>query len=166
MPQSKRWGRRFRLPTLLITAALQLSVAQTDWPVYGHDPGGQQYSPLKQIDTRNVAKLQIAWTYDARADTTPPPARNRASETSPLVVGGILYIGTPYNHVVALEPETGKKIWDYEGDSAPSTRGMNYWPGDKQLAPQIVVTTMNGTLFTLNAKTGKLNPGFGNGSQK
>ena len=108
-----------------------------------------------------MAKLKVAWTYDARADTTPPPARNRASETSPLVVGGILYIGTPYNHIVALEPETGKKIWDYAGDAAPSTRGINYWPGDKLLAPQIVVTTMNGTLCTLNAKTGKLNPGFG-----
>ena len=64
--------------------------------------------------------------------------------------------------MVALEPETGKKIWDYEGDAAPSTRGINYWPGDKQLAPQIVVSTMNGMLYTLNAKTGKLNPGFGN----
>ena len=59
-------------------------------------------------------------------------------------------------------PETGQKIWDYEGDAAPSTRGINYWPGDKLLAPQIVVSTMNGTLYTLNAKTGKLNPGFGN----
>jgi len=152
---------RILLPTLLLTAALQVSIAQTDWPVYGHDPGGQQYSPLKQIDTRNVAKLQVAWTYDTRADTAPPPTRNRTSETSPLVVGGILYLGTPYNHIVAFEPETGKKIWDYAGDAAPSTRGINYWPGDKLLAPQIVVSTMNGTLYTLNAKTGKLNPGFG-----
>jgi len=161
---------RILITTLLLAAALQVSVAQTDWPVYGHDPGGQQYSPLKQIDVRNVGKLQVAWTYDAHPPAppvvpgaaTPPAIRNRTSETSPLVVGGILYLGTPYNHVVALEPETGKKIWDYEGDSAPSTRGINYWPGDKQLAPQIVVSTMNGMLYTLNARTGKLNPGFGN----
>jgi quinoprotein glucose dehydrogenase len=63
---------------------------------------------------------------------------------------------------VALEADTGKMIWDYESDSAPSTRGIAYWPGDKDVPPQIVVGTMNGWLFTLNAETGKLNPGFGN----
>jgi quinoprotein glucose dehydrogenase len=140
---------------------LPVLVAQTDWPVYGHDPGGQQYSPLKQIDVRNVAKLQVAWTYDVRPAAAPAPVRNHTSQATPLVVGGILYLGTPYNHIVALEPETGKKIWDYAGDAAPSTRGIAYWRGDKELAPQIVVSTMNGTLYTLNARTGKLNPGFG-----
>src|SRR5204862_7725591 len=62
--------------------------AQTDWPAYGHDPGGLQYSPLKQIDTRNVGKLQIAWSYDTRPAATPAsegvPAkaapRNRPSQ--------------------------------------------------------------------------------------
>ncbi len=64
--------------------------------------------------------------------------------------------------MVALDAESGTKLWDYEGDAAPSTRGIAYWSGDKQLAPQVVVSTMNGWLYTLNAKTGKLNPGFGN----
>jgi quinoprotein glucose dehydrogenase len=175
-----------RLPakTLLLIASSQLLNGQTDWPIYGHDPGGRQFSPLKQLDTKNVTKLQVAWTWDARppvapaAPTTPPappadsgagappprPAapRNRASEASPLVVGSVLYLGTPYNHVVALDAESGTKLWDYEGDAAPSTRGIAYWAGDKQLSPQVVVSTMNGWLYTLNAKTGKLNPGFGN----
>jgi quinoprotein glucose dehydrogenase len=47
-----------------------------------------------------------------------PPAaaapRNRASQATPLVVGGILYLSTPYNRVIALEPETGRKIWEPE----------------------------------------------------
>ena len=99
----------------------------------------------------------------SEANAAPPrPTRNRASQASPLVVGNVLYLGTPYNHVVALDADTGSKIWDYEGDAAPSTRGIAYWAGDKQLAPQVVVGTMNGWLYTLNAKTGKLNPGFGN----
>lgn len=155
---------------LLLTAALQVLIAQTDWPAYGHDPGGLQYSPLKQIDNRNVNKLQIAWTYDTRPPVaapapgtdTPRAVRNRASEASPLVAGGILYLGTPYSRVVALDPATGKKIWEYESEYAPSTRGLAYWPGDRLLAPQVVVGTMSGWLYTLNAKTGKLNPGFGN----
>ena len=55
-------------------AAASVAGAQNDWPIYGHDPGGLQYSPLKEIDTRNVAKLQIAWTYDTR-----PPAVHLAA---------------------------------------------------------------------------------------
>ena len=64
--------------------------------------------------------------------------------------------------MIALEPETGKDL-GLRGHYRPvDAREINYWPGDKQLAPQIVVSTMNGMLYTLNAKTGKLNPGFGN----
>lgn len=53
---------RYFLPIAIagLTGALQ---AQTDWPIYGHDPGGMRYSPLRQIDTRNVALLQRAWTF-------------------------------------------------------------------------------------------------------
>src|SRR3982075_640194 len=92
--------------TLLTSAAASVAGAQTDWPIYGHDPGGLQYSPLKEIDTKNVSKLQVAWTYDTRppapppaATAPPPPAeaapparpaapRTRASQATPLVVGG------------------------------------------------------------------------------
>src|SRR5579863_1401443 len=165
--------------TLLFTAIIGTLAAQNDWPIYGHDPGGRQFSPLKQINTKNVTQLKVAWTYDVRPPAAPaavpspaapaesaaqPPRRprSRASEASPLVVGNVLYLGTPYNHIVALEADSGKLIWDYESDSAPATRGIAYWAGDKDLAPQFVVGTMNGWLYTRKAKTGKLNPGFGN----
>src|SRR6202035_366877 len=104
------------------------------WPYYGHDPGGTGYSALKQINTGNVNKLRVVWTYDTRPETaatvappvtppaespvnsapvtsatTPPepprrvPPRNRASQSTPLVVGGVMYMSTPYGHVVALD---------------------------------------------------------------
>ena len=60
--------------TLLTSAVASVAGAQTDWPIYGHDPGGRQYSPLKEIDTRNVSKLKVAWTYDTRPAVVPPPA--------------------------------------------------------------------------------------------
>lgn len=49
-----------RIPTIILLTSAVASVAgaQTDWPIYGHDPGGLQYSPLKAIDTRNVSKLR------------------------------------------------------------------------------------------------------------
>src|SRR5260370_33567144 len=160
-----------------VLAFASVAGAQTDWPIYGHDPGGLQYSPLKSIDTKNVSKLQVAWTYDTRPPAPPPatdalpaeaapPARPaapraRASQATPLMVGGMLYLSSPYNRIVALEPETGKKIWEYESEFTPSGRGIAYWAGDETLPPQIVVGTMNGWLFTLNAKTGKLTTSFG-----
>jgi glucose dehydrogenase len=113
---------------LLTSAVASVAGAQTDWPIYGHDTGGLQYSPLKAIDTRNVSKLQVAWTYDTRPANV--PFRNRASQATPLVVDGMLYLSSPYNRIVALEPETGKKIWEYESEYTPSSRGIAYWGGD------------------------------------
>lgn len=84
------------------------------------------------------------------------------SEVTPLVVNGVMYIGTPYGRVTALDPTTGKEIWSYKlatGD--PATRGVEYFPGDKQTPPLIVVGTSDAKLFTLEAETGALNTAFG-----
>ncbi|HVW86401.1 MAG TPA: PQQ-binding-like beta-propeller repeat protein [Bryobacteraceae bacterium] len=150
--------------------------AQTDWPVFGHDPGAMRYSPLKQITPANVSKLKLAWTFDTEA-VAPEPAsppggsksapaqtrrpRVRRSESVPLVVNGVLYMSTPYNRVVALEPETGRKIWEYESAHTPALRGIAYWAGAKDLPPQIVFGTADGYLISLNAGTGRPVPGFG-----
>jgi quinoprotein glucose dehydrogenase len=167
------------LTTVLLTAGLLSPIqAQTDWPTFGHDPGGQRFSPLKQIDVNNVSKLRLAWTYDTEAQVGPElPApggragapgaapRPRQTETTPLVVGNMLYLSTAYNRVVALEADTGKDIWVYQttaSEGTPGMRGINYWPGDKQSPAEIILGTNNGKLLAINAKTGKLVPGFGN----
>ena len=108
-----------------------------DWPTYyGHEPSGNQYSPLKQIDTKNVGKLQIAWTYDTRPAAVPASegvrqagARTARPKLRRLMSGECSYLSTPYGRVVALEPETGKKVWEYESEYTPSGRGIAYWPG-------------------------------------
>jgi quinoprotein glucose dehydrogenase len=172
---------RIQSLALLSGAALLPLYGQKDWPVYGHDPGGMRYSPLKQINTRNVAKLHEVWTIDTQAPVTqtaaPPPGaagrggagggrggapRRRGSESTPLVINGVMYLGTGYSRVLALEPETGRKIWEYEGPHNPPLRGLAYWPGDAQRPPQIVFASTDGWLISLNAATGKLVPGFGN----
>jgi len=137
--------------------------AQNDWPGYGHDPGGQRYSPLKQINASNVAKLAPAWSYEMKKEGQP----FRLSQSIPIMVNGVLYLGYPYNRVVALEPETGKVLWEFAGKAENRTtlgsmRSLAYWPGDKQTPPQILFGTEDGELYSINAKTGKPNPGFGN----
>ena len=147
-------------------ATIAIASAQNDWRSYGGtDPNGsvenRRYSTLKQIDTHNVTKLIQGWTYDSRPADAKGAAR--ASQVTPLVVNGVLYLVTPYESLVALEPGTGKQIWIYHhmhsGGRPP--RGVAYWPGSGGAPPEILFGTADGFLIALNAKTGKPIPGFG-----
>ena len=154
-----------RISSLVVSVCLAASSlpAQNDWPAWGRDAGNQRHSPLKQINPGNVSMLTQAWSYSMKKDGLP----SRSSQSTPLMVGGILYLSFPYYRVVALEPETGKILWEFTGAGKPgrgnlgTMRGMAYWTGDKQTPPQIVFGTEQGELYSLNAKTGKPNPGFG-----
>jgi quinoprotein glucose dehydrogenase len=162
-----------------------------EWPTYGHDPGGMRFSPLTEITPANVDKLKVAWVYHltppASATAPPPPnpadapvdapetariARGRggrgggsgfaASEVTPLVINGVMYISTPHARVVAVDPTNGREIWSYQlPSSVPSTRGVEYWSGDSHTPAQIVFGSSEGKLYSLNAKTGKPNNDFG-----
>src|SRR5262245_5843410 len=91
-------------------ASQAVPAASDEWPTYGHDPGGMRFSPLTQISAANVAQLKVAWTYHMRPQPEPgrEPSSLSGSETTPIVAGGMMYISTPYNRVVALDPATGK----------------------------------------------------------
>jgi len=93
-----------------------------------------------------------------------PPDRGTrgfaSSEDTPLVVGGTMYVSTPYGRVVALDAETGKERWAYavpDGDQ-PAARGVSYWPGK---SPEIVFGTRAGLLIALHARTGAPVKSFG-----
>lgn len=142
-------------------ATAQLALAQNDWPAYGRDPGAQRYSSLKQINTGNVSNLIQAWSFQTKPDSY--TGKPRTSGTTPLMVNNVLYFATPYQTVVALDPETGKTIWTFEHQHAVrASRGLAYWPGDRNGPPTIYFGTEDGFLIALNARTGKLVPGFAN----
>jgi quinoprotein glucose dehydrogenase len=164
---------------------------ENEWRAYGQDPGGRRYSPLKEITSQNVASLQSAWTYETReaGDVTPTvtPAetsgragrganaqgpspvrvRRRLSQATPLVVGSVMYLTTPYDRVVALEPETGKEIWKLalQDVGSPGVRSLTFWPGDAQTSATLFVGTNQGFLVAIDAKTGKLASGFADGGR-
>ena len=101
---------------VLLLLCVGVALAQTDWPSYGRDPGSSRYSPLTQINLKNVSTLQHAWTFHMTAEM-PSSGRagrggGRRTETTPIMVGNVLYLPTPYNRVVALNAETGTKIWE------------------------------------------------------
>ena len=148
-----------------LCATLPAAAAPTDWPAYGHDAGGGRFSPLTQITPDNVGKLQVAWTYHMNPlpGAAATGARPPNSTTTPLMVNGLIYLGTPYGRVVALDATTGKQVWAYQlasGDQPPY-RGMAYWPGDKGHAPRIVFGSFKGNMIALDAKTGAPARGFG-----
>jgi quinoprotein glucose dehydrogenase len=118
--------------------------------MFGHDPGGSRFSPLKQINVRNIDRLQRAWTFH-----TGKPG----SEGIPIVVGGVMYV-TAANGLFAVAPETGKQIWHYEATQV-ALRGLAYWPGDKVTHPR-VYAGVKGGMIALDATTGKPAPSFAN----
>jgi quinoprotein glucose dehydrogenase len=85
-----------------------------------------------------------------------------SGETTPLVINGVMYVSTPYGRVVALDPTTGKEKWVFPLPSGnPSTRGVEYFPGEAKTPPQIVFGSSDGKLYSLDAMTGEPNDAFG-----
>jgi len=136
------------------TAVTQRSTPAS--PAPATDPGHVRYSPLTQIDAKNVNQLKPVWVYDTGA-------KGRGWEETPLVVEGVMYLSIP-GGASAVDPETGKEIWRFTptGLSRPGRdRGVAYWPGDGTLAPRIVYT-ISDRLYALDAKTGQAIADFGN----
>ena len=145
--------------SVVLLAALTTSVvlAQNDWPSYGRDPGAQRYSPLTQINASNVSQLVQGWTFD----TSSPGVKPRDTRTTPLMVNNVLYFAAPNQSLIAVEPETGKRIWTLDHQHAARTsRGIGYWAGTRNAPPTIFFGTEDGFLIAVNARTGKLVPGF------
>lgn len=143
--------------------------AAGDWPMYRRDAAATGHSPLAQITPKNVATLAAVWTFKidaappaagASISTAPsaPPAAN--SQVTPIVVGGVMYLPAT-NRVVALEAHAGNEIWSAPvTGSAPSRRGLGYWPGDGGAPPRVFVMAAS-RLVALDAKTGALVTSFG-----
>ncbi|HEY6925683.1 MAG TPA: PQQ-binding-like beta-propeller repeat protein [Steroidobacteraceae bacterium] len=157
------------------------STPSAEWPTYQHDSNGTRYSPVAEITPANVSSLRIAWIYHMRPPNFPDmavpqdehdagdagnehgPGHFAVSEATPLVVHGLMYVSTPYGRVVALNSDTGQEIWAYDlpdGDK-PATRGVEYWPGDRDGAAEILFGTRAGKLIALSARSGTPVAGFG-----
>lgn len=166
--------RRFTLSVSLSAAAAVAAhadsaefAASAEWPVYGGGLHAQHYSPLDQIDASNAANLRVEWRWSGANFGPRPEAR---SETTPLMVGGVLYATAGITrNVVAIDARTGKTLWMWrpdEGDQfdrAPrqmSGRGVAYW-SDGDGDDRIVTVTPGFTLVALDARTGLPKPEFG-----
>ena len=96
-------------------------------------PVAGRFSPLTGITPANVGTAGGAWTYHMdptfgrqHSTGTALPACRR--ETTPLEVDGVIYLGTPYGRVVALDAVTGKEIWAYDLPTGKSALGARHLP--------------------------------------
>ena len=155
--------------------ATQSAAAETPgsagWPGVGNDPGCMRYSELGEINRENVARLKPVWTFHTGELEG---RRGKTIECTPIVIDGVMYVTTAYLRVVALDAAKGKEIWqfdplrDHAFEHRPASGGVNrgcaYWSDGKAGGERrIIHGTSDGRVFSLDAKTGKLDPGFGSG---
>lgn len=122
-----------------------------NWLTYGRTYSEQRFSPLKQINDHNAARLGLAWYFDL--DT------HRGQEATPIVVDGVMYFTSAWSKVFALNAATGARLWSYDpkvprqwGANACCdvvNRGVAVWQG------KIYIGTLDGRLIALDAATGK-----------
>jgi PQQ-dependent dehydrogenase (methanol/ethanol family) len=137
------------------TAASNLEALSKDskqWPTAARDYASTRYSDLDEINTSNVGKLQMAWSFSL--------GTNKGQEAAPLIVDNVLYVIGPYpNEVFALDATSGDLKWSYAPKPNPSaqgvaccdvvTRGLAYDDG------KIFIATLDNHAVALDAKTGQ-----------
>jgi quinoprotein glucose dehydrogenase len=152
---------------------------EVGWPAYGADEAGTRYSTAKQIDRSNVGQLAVAWTYRTGAMAIATRLVKKAAfEATPILVEGRLFLTTPYDQVIALDPGTGEKIWDYDpgvdltmNRSEVTSRGVSAWretaSPNRPVACRlrIFVGTLDARLVALDGATGKPCDDFGSHGQ-
>jgi quinoprotein glucose dehydrogenase len=143
-------------------------------PAFGEDLASL-HSSLAQIRRENVKQLEVAWTYRTGEPLAPAAGGGRppAFEATPVFFQGLLYVSTPYGRVAALEPETGKERWSFDGEIDRkgsygdfATRGVVTWRDAAKHAKgaclaRIFFASIDARLFALDAATGLRCEGFG-----
>ncbi len=130
----------------------RLRGAQDDhdnWLTYGHGYANQRYSALAQITRENVSRLRPAWIAQTGIVGTFP--------TNPLVVDGVMYLTTPYNHVLALDAASGALRWRY--DHQPSEDKLCCGAHNRGLAwghGRLYMVTADARFIALEAASGAL----------
>jgi quinoprotein glucose dehydrogenase len=140
-----------------------------EWPYYAADAAATHYSPLDQITAANVSRLKQVWEWKpGEVPYEEYGTRPGAFQNTPLMIGGVLYVSTPYNQVAALEADTGRELWRYnpeaykEGQPASGQgfvhRGLAAWKDGDHLR---IFLNSRSRLIALDASSGRPVQTFG-----
>lgn len=139
-------------PTEGVTDAMIAQPPAGEWLTYGYDRAETRFSPLDQINDKNVAQLGLAWSADL--DTA------RGQEATPLMHDGVLYITTAWSMVKAYDAKTGALKWSYD-PKVPRAKLVDVCcdavnRGVALYGNKVYVGTLDGRLVALDQKTGKV----------
>ena len=95
-------------------AGASTTPASKDWPAYGGPAAGTRYAAANQITPANVKDLKLAWTFHTGDFKGADDPGEIANEVTPLKANGKLYLCTPHNVVIALDPDSGREIWRFD----------------------------------------------------
>ena len=120
-----------------------------NWLMYRRTYNGWGYSPLAQIDARNVARLAPVWTVSTGI--------SEGHEGAALVNDGVMFVTTPLNRLLAIDARSGDVLWLYQRQMPfdiqlghPTNRGAALW-GDK-----VYMATSDAKVIAFDAKTGNI----------
>jgi quinoprotein glucose dehydrogenase len=156
-----------------------VAVAQSGWPQYGGDEGGSRFSEAKQINRENVSQLRLAWTYRTGDVSDGTDGRVKSKfEVTPILFNGSLYLSTPFNRVIALDPAVGKERWVYDPEIDLKTqfseglvsRGVAAWNDlnareGTACKRTLFLGTLDARLIAIDADSGKPCSRFGSNGQ-
>ena len=184
---SERLGDALRWAVVVVALSLggcapdapePLPVDRSGWSHYGGDAGGSRYSSLSQINRDNVAQLQVAWTYRTGEMSHEEDAMDNQTgcaqchtgdskfEATPILADGRLYLSTPWNRIIAIDPESGEELWrhdphirtDLERNEGFISRGVAYWEesqaSEMECGRRIFMGTVDADLLSVDATTG------------
>src|SRR5262245_36316977 len=149
------------------------SSRQVQWLYYGGDQAGTKSSTLADINASNVKRLRSVWQW--KHWETPLKELGTTTgffDANPLMIEGVLYVTTPYNSIAALDAETGKELWRFDGEayklgqvlsgSGWKLRGTGFWRDSGRL---FIFLNSRNRLFKLDARTGEPVHTFGNNGE-
>jgi quinoprotein glucose dehydrogenase len=185
MPRMRRSSTLARArPALLVllcaatAGAFAQAPAASDWGYYGGDALGQRFSSLDQINRSNVTRLAVAWTYrTGELGAGFARAGKLAFEATPVLAFGLLYLETPTNIVIALDPQSGHERWRFDPHidrtrpyAEASARGVSVWESTDTTARgacrrRVFTGTLDARLLALDADSGRPCADFGAAGQ-
>src|SRR5262249_26833159 len=131
----------------------QLNAAVGDETNFLHTNGNYdqtRYFPSKRINTSNVGKLHAAWIFQTEVQ--------EVLATTPIIVNGVMYVTTAFNHVYALNAKTGEEYWHYKHAMSPITASCCS-PINRGVAvynDKVYMATVDAKLVALDAKSGSV----------
>jgi len=133
-------------------AVLEAARPDGNWLTYGGNYAEDRFSTLEEITRDNVGELGLAWTYDIEL--------RGGVEATPPVVGGVMYISSPWSVVHAIDTRTGERLWRHD-PGVPRIRGRLACCGvvNRGVAlyeGKLIVGTIDGRLLAPDAETGEV----------